>query len=80
MITPTQSGQPQRHADFPTLLAALDYAAAGAAGVNLFSLRGDLVEALPYGVLRQQAMDLAARLLAAGAAVLRSSRKTGLEK
>ena len=69
MITPTQSGQPQRHADFPTLLAALDYAAAGASGVNLFSLRGDLVEALPYGVLRSQAKDLAARLLAAGATV-----------
>ncbi len=68
MITPTQSGQPQRHADFPTLLAALDYAAAGDAGVNLFSLRGDLVEALPYGVLRAQAMELAQRLLAAGAA------------
>ncbi len=67
MITPTQSGQPQRHADFPTLLAALDYAAAGETGVNLFSLRGDLVEAMPYGVLRRQAMDLAGRLLAAGA-------------
>jgi fatty-acyl-CoA synthase len=69
VITPTQSGQPQRHADFPTLLAALEYAAAGAAGVNLFSLRGELVEALPYGVLRRQATDLAARLLAAGAVV-----------
>ncbi len=67
MITPTQSGQPQRHADFPTLLAALDYAAAGDAGVNLYSLRGDLTEALPYGVLRAQAMELAVRLLAAGA-------------
>ncbi len=69
MITPTQSGRPQRFADFPTLTAALDYAATGATGVNLYSLRGELVEALPYAALRQQALELAARLLAAGAQV-----------
>ncbi|MDB5457873.1 MAG: AMP-dependent synthetase and ligase [Caulobacter sp.] len=68
MITPTGSDRTVRLADFDTLTQALDFAAAGATGVNLFSLRGELVEALPYATLRQQARDLAARLLAAGAA------------
>ena len=67
MITPTGSQRTVRFADFPTLTAALDFAATGDTGVNLFSLRGELVEALPYSQLRQQALALAARLLAAGA-------------
>ena len=68
MITPTTSGLPQRLADFPTLIAALEYAAGGSSGVNLYSLRGELTEALTYGGLREQAMVLARRLLALGAA------------
>lgn len=66
-MTPTASGRPLRFADFPTLLDALDYAAGGASGVNLYSLRGELVEALSYGELQSQAKALAPRLLAAGA-------------
>ena len=67
MMTPTGAGRTVRFADFPTLTAALDFAATGETGVNLYSLRGELVEALPYARLREQAIDLAQRLLAAGA-------------
>jgi fatty-acyl-CoA synthase len=67
MITPTSSSRTVRFADFPTLTAALDFAAAGETGINLYSLRGELVEALPYARLREQALELAPRLLATGA-------------
>ncbi len=63
---PTRSdpGQPRRLADFPTLPDALDYAARGDAGVNVYSGRGVLLEALHYRDLRRQALDHANRLLA----------------
>jgi len=65
--TPTQSGlTPYRLADFPTLTAALDYAATGASGYNFYSGKGELLEALPYRVLREQALQLARHLLSAG--------------
>jgi fatty-acyl-CoA synthase len=67
MITPTSPSRTIRFADFPTLTAALDFAATGETGVNLYSLRGELVEALPYAKLREQALELAPRLLATGA-------------
>jgi fatty-acyl-CoA synthase len=67
MITPTSSSRTVRFADFPTLTAALDFAATGETGINLYSLRGELVEALPYAKLREQALALAPRLLATGA-------------
>ncbi len=55
-----------RVAEFSTLADALDYAARGEAGVNLYSGRGVLLEALPYRELRRQAIDHATRLLALG--------------
>jgi fatty-acyl-CoA synthase len=67
MITSTSSSRTVRFADFPTLTAALDFAATGETGINLYSLRGELVEALPYAKLREQALALAPRLLATGA-------------
>lgn len=69
MTTPTASDRTVRLADFPTLTAALDFAATGETGVNLHSLRGELVEALTYARLREEALVLARRLLAAGAEV-----------
>jgi len=69
MNTPTASGRTVRLADFPTLTAALDFAATGETGINLHSLRGELVEALTYTALREQAQGLARRLLAAGAKI-----------
>jgi fatty-acyl-CoA synthase len=56
MITPTASDRTVRFADFPTLTQALDFAATGETGINLYSLRGELVEALPYAKLREQAL------------------------
>lgn len=69
MITPTASDRTVRFADFPTLTQALDFAATGETGINLHSLRGELVEALPYAKLREDAIVLARRLLATGAKV-----------
>jgi fatty-acyl-CoA synthase len=66
-LTPSFShGLPKRFADFGTLSEALDYAAQGHTGINFFSGKGALVEALPYAALREQAIDLARRMLGAG--------------
>lgn len=60
--TPTASGIPLRRAQFATLAAALDYAAAGNTGFNYYDGRGDLTATLPYRELREQARALARRL------------------
>nr|WP_173571278.1 fatty acyl-AMP ligase [Acetobacter conturbans] len=62
----TESNQKRRYADFATFPDALDYAAQGNAGYNIYSGRGVLLEALPYRVLREQAREMARRLLALG--------------
>ena len=51
-----------RRAQFATLAAALDYAAAGNTGFNYYDGRGDLTATLPYRELREQARALARRL------------------
>jgi fatty-acyl-CoA synthase len=69
MITPTPTSNPAlpfRVEGFATLPAGLDYAAKGVTGLNFFSSRGDLVEVLPYRVLRERALDLALRLAGGG--------------
>ncbi len=69
MTEPTSAyhpGQRKRYADFGTIAQALDYAAGGATGLNFFSGKGALVEALPYQRLRDQAIALARKLLGAG--------------
>ena len=63
---PTASGQPRRYGDFATFAEALDYAAQGTAGINIYSGKGVLLEALPYRVLRTQAIETAQRLLGVG--------------
>ena len=40
--TPTDTGIAKRCGDFPTLAAALDYAATGAGGANFYTARGEL--------------------------------------
>jgi fatty-acyl-CoA synthase len=68
-LSPTPSlnaALPLRHGDFPTLTEALDYAARGETGINVHSPKGDLVEAIPYSVLRADARALAGRMLATG--------------
>ena len=69
MTEPTPSRHPglvMRYADFGTIAEALDYAALGPTGLNFYSGRGTLLEALPYRVLRQQSVALARRMLGAG--------------
>jgi len=55
-----------RLADFSTLTEALEYAALSRAGFNFYSGRGELLCALPYRDLRDQAASLARRMLRAG--------------
>jgi len=65
--TPTASGlSAYRPADFTTLAKALDYAAQGATGINVYSGKGELLEALSYARLRVQSLALARKLRALG--------------
>lgn len=73
--TPTAPGRPFHADGFATLTEALDFAAQGPTGINLYGLRGELIEAIPYGELRARARAMAARLLAAG---LKTHDRVGL--
>jgi len=64
--TPTSTGQARRLGDFATFTDALDYAAEGNTGFNIYSGRGQLLEALPYRRLRAEAQEVARRLLGIG--------------
>jgi fatty-acyl-CoA synthase len=57
---------PFRVADFETLTEGLDYAAGGETGISFYSPRGELETALTYAELREQAMSMALKLVAAG--------------
>jgi len=73
--TPTAPDRPFRLGGFATLIEALEFAAAGPTGVNLYGLRGELNAAISYAELRDRARALAARLLAAG---LKTHDRVGL--
>ena len=64
--TPTAPDRRTRPGDFATISEALDYAAEQATGINIHSVRGELVEVLTYSDLATQARGLACRLLALG--------------
>jgi fatty-acyl-CoA synthase len=64
--TPTQDSLPRRLADFPTLGAALDYAAQGKRGLNFHDARGKLRLAYPFSQMREDAIACAYRLIARG--------------
>jgi fatty-acyl-CoA synthase len=64
--TPTAPDRTLRLGGHSTLSDVLNRAAEGPTGVNLHSARGELVEVLPYALLRDQARALASRMLAAG--------------
>ncbi|GGE80696.1 fatty acyl-AMP ligase [Sphingomonas prati] len=66
--TPTDDGRVRRYADFATLVEALDFAADGACGLNFHDPRGQLTRAYTYAELRDDARDVARRLIAAGVA------------
>ena len=61
--TPSEDGRPRRFSDFDTLSDALNFAADGACGLNFHDPRGTLVRAYPYRELRDDARDMAARLV-----------------
>src|SRR5688500_1989916 len=65
---PTYSTQAQRLADFETLTAALEYAAAGNAGYNFYDAKGNLRSVLSYHALRENARISADRLSGLGLA------------
>ena len=66
VATPTEDSLPRRFADFETLGAALDYAATGQRGLNFHDARGSLTRAYPFAELRDDAIAMARRLIAAG--------------
>lgn len=55
-----------RPSTFSTLCEALDYAAGGETGVNFYNARGELYAAASYAELREQALELARRLVGLG--------------
>ena len=61
--TPIESGLELRRGDFATLTDALDYAARGATGLNFYGSTGVLEAVMPYSVLREEAIDLALKLV-----------------
>ena len=73
--TPTAPDRTYRPADFASITEALDHAATGPTGINLYSQRGQLVEVLTYAALREAAQGLGRALLAAG---LKPGERVGL--
>ena len=63
---PTAADRPFHRDGFATLTEALDFAAKGPNGINIYGLRGELVAPVTYAELRTRARALASRLLAAG--------------
>ena len=61
--TPIESGLDLRRGNFATLTDALDYAARGATGLNFYGSTGALEAVMPYATLREEAIDLALRLV-----------------
>lgn len=64
--TPSKHALASRLADFATVPEAIEYAARGETGLNFYSGKGELTEALPYSRLYEQAQALARRMLAKG--------------
>jgi fatty-acyl-CoA synthase len=64
--TPNDCPLPRRRADFATLNEAIDYAARSAKGLNFYDARGNLERPYPYSELREDALRMAWRLVAAG--------------
>lgn len=65
--TPRRNESLERiYGEFPTLVKALDYAARGQTGINFYSPKADLVQALPYSRIRKTARDQAQKLINQG--------------
>ena len=64
--TPNDCPLPRRRSDFATFNEAVDYAARSEKGLNFHDMRGDLERAYPYRELREDALQMAYRLIALG--------------
>jgi fatty-acyl-CoA synthase len=64
--TPTEDRLPRILSEFPTLSAALDYAAQGQRGLNFHDMRGNLARPYPFSEMRQDALEMAYRLISHG--------------
>lgn len=64
--TPNDCPLPRRRSDFATFNEAIDYAARSKKGLNFHDARGILERVYPYSDLRQDALAMARRLIAAG--------------
>jgi fatty-acyl-CoA synthase len=64
---PTRNSQlALRRADFRSVPEMLDYAARGDTGVTFYSVRGEILSALPWREIRERAQVTARRLIGAG--------------
>ena len=70
---PTRNSQHAlRRADFRSVPEMLDYAARGETGVTFYSVRGEILSALPWREVRERAQVTARRLIGAGFAARRA--------
>ncbi len=66
MPTPNDCDLPRVRAEFTTFNEAIDYAARSEKGLNFHDMRGTLERAYPYREMRDDALVMARRLIAAG--------------
>ncbi len=64
--TPNDCPLPRRRSDFATLSEAIDYAARSEKGLNFHDMRGTLERVYPFAEMREDALAMAHRLVAAG--------------
>lgn len=64
--TPNDCALPRRRSDFATFNEAIDYAAQSEKGMNFHDMRGALTLVYPFSAMRDDAMTMAYRLIAAG--------------
>lgn len=66
--TPNDCDLPRIRAQFATFNDAIDYAAQSLKGLNFHDMRGELARVYPYAEMREDALVMARRLIAAGIA------------
>ncbi|AUX68829.1 acyl-CoA synthetase [Porphyrobacter sp. HT-58-2] len=64
--TPNDCDLPRIRAQFATFNEAIDYAAQSLKGLNFHDMRGELARVYPYAEMREDALVMARRLIAAG--------------
>lgn len=64
--TPNDCDLPRIRAQFATFNEAIDYAAQSLKGLNFHDMRGELARVYPYTTMREDALVMARRLVAAG--------------